>query len=39
VWSLRIAAFAYIVDAILCMSVTAQEHAASGQVVTPFARM
>ena len=40
VWSLRIAAFAYIVDAILCMSATAQEFVASrGQSVAPFSRM
>jgi small-conductance mechanosensitive channel len=40
VWSLRIAAFAYIVDAILSMSVAAQPVAASaGPVATPFARL
>ena len=40
VWSLRIAAFAYIIDAILCMSATAQQFkAAGGRSGTPFSHM
>ena len=40
VWSLRIAAFAYIVDAILCMSATAHDiQSTEARGATPFSRM